>query len=202
MRQLARRGGRRPVATRGLVAVALGASIALSPGEGAALTSIVTGEWTNGSATSYCSGTTTSFTCQHVATTARGFSGTALCLESDSTLNRPLETGCGAVLLSESLSRPYQRTSGAGTRGACATSRTYSSQLHRPVVRVTSMVLSRNFEVPVDIINNAASAKVSGTVSTADGLTVHVEGHWSQGCGGSADGYGVSPWHGTFEILA
>lgn len=185
-------------APRAVLACILAAP-ALASGPSSALTSVDEGFWVNARSRHSCTGLS-NLTCRHDATTAAGYrESVPVCVESDPVLGRPLATGCGVVLLSDP-DGGFQRTAGLGRRGACVTTRTYSIST-RPAVQLYSALLRRTFEVGVDIVNSASSTKISGTLSTADGFTVHVEGHWTSGCSDpTVEGMTEGAWYGTFTI--
>lgn len=167
---------------------------------GHAVTTVDHGEWYNAKSTHNCTGGTTTFICRHTAT-MDPFSPqvTSGCLEVEPRSGQPVRTGCSAELLKEG-DLTYVRSSGAGKRGACSTTRTTDGTV--PEVSIFSRVLSREFDVPVDIINTPTGSTISGTRSTSDGLTIHVEGKWTNGCSDpTVEGATVGTWSGSFDIV-
>jgi len=180
----------------GATALALGALVGAPSSQAA--TGIDHGMWTGGDSFTTCSGSTTNYTCKHVADSRFGFEqGTTppSCVETTSSL--ATSTNCYALLPTSGFDSITTRvvTKGFGASGGCLTQA--SAGTLNSVVRIHSAMLGRTFDVPVDITNSTHGTKITGTLNTADGFTVNVVAHWTHGC--EANGEGI--WSGSFDVL-
>lgn len=152
-------------------------------------TTILQGQWFNGTGTTACGGPLTNLTCEHSATSTEAFVGASVCFEAVAG-TAVGSLGCTADLSGTSV--------GIGRRDLTCATRPPNPLAPNGTFNYFSPTLGSSFSIPVRIFTDAGQTYFQGTGNFPLG-TAHVEGTYLAGC----DVEGAThrgPFSGTFTL--
>lgn len=177
--------------TLAAVVLLLSATLAgpVAAGDASRATTVIQGQWFNGTGTTGCSGPLSALVCDHSADSGEPFAGASVCFEAVG------GTGIGSLGCSASLSGS---SVGIGKKDATCATRPANPLSTNGTASYYSPTLGQGFSIPVKIFSDNGTTYFHGVGNFPLG-TASIEGTYQAGC----DVEGVlyrGPFSGTFSI--
>lgn len=169
--------------------VLLTSSAMAMPAAATRATTVIQGQWFNGTGTTACSGSLSSLTCDHSADSGEAFFGASVCFEAVA------GTGVGSLGCSASLSGS---SVGIGRKDLTCATRPPNPLTTNGTASYYSPTLGQSFSIPVKIWSDNGTTYFQGVGNFPLG-TATIEGTYQAGC----DVEGVlyrGPFSGTFTV--
>lgn len=170
----------------------VGSSVLVAPvgaAEADRATTVIQGQWFNGTGTTGCEGPLTALTCNHDADSSEPFVGASVCFEAVA------GTGVGSLGCSASLSGS---SVGIGRKDLTCATRPGNPLTTNGTANYFSPTIGQSFSIPVKIFSDNGTTYFQGVGNFPLG-TASIEGTYQAGC----DVEGVlhrGPFSGTFTV--